>query len=300
MEIVDWLFLSLLGAAALAVTGVIDKFILGRYVRDPLAYLAALVVMQQILIVAIPAYLGWGFVYPQTLYALAAGGCQVVLWAAYLLALQVEETSRVAALVYVFPIFVFLGAFLFLGETLAAKDYAGGVLLVCSALLISYRPTQGGRPAVISPALKYMAVFWVFTAAYALAAKYLLSFMNEWHLILWSSLGSMLAVLPLLGRESVRKEFATYFRSGPFLLSALLADEVFDFLGRGAFIFAYALGSVALVSSVAALQPFLTLVYVILLGLFVPGILQEELDRKTMALKTVAILLIVVGVYLVS
>ena len=300
METVDWLFLSLAGAAALAVTGVIDKFILGRYVRDPLAYLAALVVLQQILIVAIPAYLGWGFVYPQTLYALAAGGCQVVLWAAYLLALQVEETSRVAALVYVFPVFVFLGAYLFLGEALAANDYAGGALLVCSALLISYRPTQGGRSAIISPALKYMAVFWVFTAAYALAAKYLLSFMNEWHLILWSSLGSLLAVLPLLGRESVRKEFASYFRSGPFLLSALLADEVFDFLGRGAFIFAYAIGSVALVSSVAALQPFITLVYVILLGLFVPGILPEELDRKTMALKTVAILLIVVGVYLVS
>jgi uncharacterized membrane protein len=297
---VDWLFLSLLGASALAVTGVIDKFILGRYVRDPLAYLAALVVMQQILIVAIPAYLGWGFVFPQTLYALAAGSCQVVLWAAYLLALQVEETSRVAALVYVFPVFVFLGAYLFLGETLAAKDYAGGALLVCSAFLVSYRPAQGASPAIFSPAIKYMAVFWVFTAAYALVAKYLLAFMSEWHLILWSSLGSLLAVLPLLGRETARREFAAYFRGGPFLLLALFADEILDFLGRGAFIFAYALGSVALVSSVAALQPFITLVYVILLGLFVPGILQEELDRKTMALKTVAILLIVVGVYLVS
>jgi hypothetical protein len=84
------------------------------------------------------------------------------------------------------------------------------------------------------------------------------------------------------------------------LLLALLADELFDFLGRGAFIFAYAAGSVALVSSVAALQPFITLVYVILLGLVVPGILQEELDRKTMAQKAAAILLIVVGVYLVS
>ena len=195
----------------LQLPGVIDKFILGRYVRDPLAYLAALVVMQQILIVAIPAYLGWGFVFPQTLYALAAGGAQVVLWAAYLFALQVEETSRVAALVYVFPVFVFMGAFLFLGETLAANDYAGGVLLVCSALLISYRPTQGGRPAVISPALKYMAVFWIFTAAYALAAKYLLAFMNEWHLILWSSLGSMLAVLPLLGREVGPKRVCRIF-----------------------------------------------------------------------------------------
>lgn len=296
----DWLFLSLVGAAALAVTGVIDKFLLGRYARDPLAYLVALVTMQQILIVAIPIYWGWGYVFPQTLYALAAGGCQVVLWAAYLRALQVEETSRVAALVYVFPVFVFLGAYLFLGETLAAKDYAGGTLLVCSALLISYRPAQGGVPAIFSPALKYMAVFWAFTAAYALTAKYLLAFMNEWHLILWSSLGSLLTVLPLLGSEPLRKEFAAYFRGGPFLLTALFADEVFDFLGRGAFIFAYAIGSVALVSSVAALQPFITLVYVILLGRFVPGILQEELDRKTMIMKTVAILLIVVGVYLVS
>ena len=153
---------------------------------------------------------------------------------------------------------------------------------------------------MFSPALKYMAVFWIFTAAYALAAKYLLAFMNEWHLILWSSLGSLLFVLPLLGRKAVRKEVAGYFRSGPFLLSALLADELFDFLGRGAFIFAYAAGSVALVSSVAALQPFITLVYVILLGLLVPGILREELDRKTMAQKTLAIIMIVAGVYLVS
>jgi uncharacterized membrane protein len=298
---VDWLFLSLVGASALAVTGVIDKLVLGKYVRDPLAYLATLVVMQQILIVAIPAYLGWGFVYPQTLYALAAGSCQVILWAAYLLALQVEEASRVAALVYVFPVFVFLGAYLFLGETLAGKDYAGGALLVCSAFLISYRPAQGTCPGLFSSAIKYMAVFWVFTATYALAAKYLLAFMNEWHLILWSSLGSLLAVLPLLGRGPIRKEVAAYFwGGGPFLLLAIFADELLDFLGRAAFIFAYALGSVALVSSVSALQPFITLIYVILLGLFFPGILPEELDKKTVALKTFAIVLIVVGVYLVS
>lgn len=296
----DWFILSLVGASALAVTGVIDKFVLSKYVRDPLAYLAALVVMQQMLIAVIPLYLGWGFVYPQTFYAMAAGGIQVVLWAAYLLALHVEETSRVAAMVFVFPVFVFLGSFLFLGETLATKDYAGGALLVGSALLISYRPADPGSPAIISPALRYMAVFWIFSAVYALAAKYLLDFMNEWHLILWSSLGSLLAVLPLLLREPARREFAAYFRRGPFLLSALLADEVFDFLGRGAFIFAYAIGSVALVSSVAALQPFITLIYVIVLGLFVPGVLEEELDRKTIALKTIAVILIIAGVYLVS
>ncbi|MDD1760604.1 MAG: EamA family transporter [Methanothrix sp.] len=295
----DWFILSLVGAAAISVTGIIDKLILGRFVRDPLAYLVVLVVMQQTLVLAIPAHLGWGFVYPQSLYALIAGAFQVILWTAYLIALKQEETSRVAALVYVFPVFVFLGAYLFLGETLEQDDYLGGALLVISALMISYRPGRQGS-FILSPALKYMSVFWVFTAVYALASKYLLGFMTEWHLILWSSLGSLLTVLPFLGRKSIRKEAAGYFRGGVFLILALFADEIFDLLGRGAFIFAYGKGSVALVSSVAAMQPFITLLYVILLGLFVPGVLAEELDKKTIALKTAAVALIVIGVYLVS
>lgn len=295
----DWLILSIVGAAALAVTGIIDKFILSRYVKDAMAYLLVLVVMQQVLILAIPAYLGWGYVFPQSIYAMANGMFQVVLWTAYLFALQQEETSRVAALVYVFPVFVFLGAYLFFGETLDLNDYAGGAMLVGSAVLTSYRPGLKGETS-ISPALKYMTIFWIFTAAYALTSKYLLDFMTEWHLILWSSIGSFLVVLPLLLRESVRREMKAYFRAGLFLLVALFADEVFDIIGRGASVFAYKLGSVALVSSVAAMQPFITLLYVIILGLFIPGVISEELDRKTMTMKVAAAIMIIVGVYLVS
>lgn len=284
----------------MAVTGVADKFIMSKYVRNPLAYLVTLVILQQIFVVPIIVYAGWSFVYPQSIYALAAGCAQVILWAAYLRALQLEETSRVAALVYVFPVFVFLGSFIFLGEILTAEDYAGGILLVSSAFLVSYRPAKKGKSVVFSPALKFMAIFWVFTAAYALVAKYLLAFMNEWHLIMWSSLGSFIMVLPLLGSAKIRLESVKYFRISPYIFSILVLEEVFDFLGRGAFIFAYASGSVALVSSVSSLQPFFTLFYVVLLGLLVPGIMPEEMGRKTIALKIAAILLIVAGVYLVS
>ncbi len=297
---VDWFLYAFIGAASLAVTGIIDKFILGRYVTSHIAYMVALIILQQIFAIGIILFLGAGFVYPESLYAMAAGSAQVVLWASYLRALQVEEVSRVSAMVYVYPIFVFLGAYLFLGEALSMRYYAGGTLLVISALMISYRPQKDKSAFILSPALKYMVAFWIFSAAYAIAAKYLLSFMDEWHLIMWSSLGNLAIVLPLLAKKEIRCEVRQYFWTGPFLFSALLADEVFDFLGRCAFIFAYALGSVALVSSVGALQPFLTLVYVILLGVFIPGILIEELDSKTMAIKLSALLLIVIGVYMVS
>lgn len=65
-------------------------------------------------------------------------------------------------------------------------------------------------------------------------------------------------ILQFLGIKRIRDEAFGYLQGGMFLISALVADEIFDFLGREALIFAYALGSVALVSSVAALQPFLT------------------------------------------
>jgi uncharacterized membrane protein len=297
---VDWFLFAFIGAASLAITCIIDKFILGRYVTSHIAYLVALIILQQIFALGILLFSGAGFVYPQSLYAMAAGSAQVVLWASYLRALQVEEASRVSAMVYVYPIFVFLGAYLFLGETLSLKYYAGGILLVISALLISYRPPLNGGAIILSPALKYMISFWIFSAAYAVAAKYLLSFMDEWHLIMWSSFGNLAIVLPILIIKEIRSEAISYFRGGWHLFAGLLADEIFDFLGRGALIFAYALGSVALVSSVAALQPFITLVYVILLGMFIPGILVEELDSRTLALKLSALFLIVIGVYLVS
>lgn len=296
----DWFLFALIGAASLAITGVVDKFILDKYVKSCYAYLISLVLIQQIFTIGIFLIMGSGFVYPQSFYAMAAGAAQVILWLSYLRALQVEETSRVAALVYVYPIFVFPAAFFFLGEALSLRDYAGGILLVMSALLVSYRPPVKGGPLILSPALKYMLIFWLFSALYAVAAKYLLSFMDEWHLIMWSSLGNLLMILPFLGIKRIRDEAFGYLQGGMFLLTALVADEIFDFLGRGALIFAYALGSVALVSSVAALQPFLTLIYVITLGIFIPGVLTEELDSRTLALKLAAVFLIVMGVYLVS
>ncbi len=287
----NWFLFSLAGAACLAVTGVIDKLMLDKYARSPVAYLVALIILQQIFAVGIFAFAGSGFIYPQSLFALAAGGIQVILWASYLHALQVEEASRIAAMVFVYPVFVFLGGFFFFSETLAPGDYIGGLLLLSSALLISYRPTVRG--AIISPGLKYMIYFWISAAIYALAAKYLLSFMSEWHLIMWSSLGNLAMVLPLVGIEKIREESFRYFLAGPKLFSALLANEIFDFLGRSAFIFAYALGSAALVSSVAALQPFITLTYIASLSIFMPGVLKEELDSRALALKIIAIILII-------
>ncbi len=83
-------------------------------------------------------------------------------------------------------------------------------------------------------------------------------------------------------------------------LGAVLLEEVFDFLGRIGFLFAYALGSVALAASVNALQPLMILIYVIFLSLFMHGILKEEITRETLAFKFVAVVLVAIGMYLIA
>lgn len=299
MKLMNWLIFAILSTAAFAATVIIDKLLLNRYVRNSTAYLIALIVMQQFFAAVVIAFYGASFIYPASIYGMLAGSAQAAMYMAYIRALQVEEASRVTSLFFVYPLFVFLAADVLLGETLTEKDYAGGLILVLSALLISYRPSVN-RSIVLSPALKHIVFFWLFSTLYSIGVKYLLAFIDEWHLFVWSSLGTMLAVVPLIADREIRTEVIEFLKAGHHFIGGAALEEIFDFLGRISSIFALALGPVALVSAVGALQPAITLIYILALSFFVPGLLEEELDRGTLILKFVAGILVVIGVYLVS
>ncbi len=296
----NWLIFALIGTASLAATGILDKFILSRYIKNSAAYLVSLIIMQQLFALLILIFKGPEFVYPASAIALFAGSFQIVLLVSYLRALQVEEVSRVMPLVFIYPLFVFAFASLFLRETLTLGKYIGALMLVLSAILISYKPAKAKISIVLSPAVKYLFFFWVFVALYSVTAKYLLSFIDEWQLYFWSSLGNLLFCMPILGIRRIRMETFGILKKGYKVLGTILLQEIFDFLGRIGFIFAYALGSVTLVASVNTIQPLIVLVYVIILGLFMPGILQEEMGKETLVFKFTATVLVVIGMYFIS
>lgn len=295
----DWLFLSVLGTASISATSIIDKLILNRYVQNSTAYLISLVVVQQIFAILILAFRGPGILYSSSLAGLIPGVLLMAAWIAYLRALQLEEVSRVMSLTFVYPIFIFLGTGL-LGEALSLKSYAGSALLLISAFLASYRHSQDRDFMAFSPALKYLFCFWILVAAYSVLVKMLLFQMDEWQIYFLSSIGSLLAAGPILAIRAVRSESLAIFHRGLPVIGAVLLEETFDFSGRICMIFAYALGSVALVSSVAALQPLIVLSYIVVLSLFQPGLLREEIGRDTLALKLIAVVLVALGIFLIQ
>jgi drug/metabolite transporter (DMT)-like permease len=317
----EWLSLAFLGTISFSVAGVLDKYMLSSYTDDSKAYIVCQVLASQLFTIPILLIAGANFVYPQSLIALLFGSLQVIPSFFYMKALQIEEASKVSAMEYVYPLFVFVGSVLFLGEVLEIRHCAGGLLLLIGTLLISYNKNgsaitgsnsdslningKTSKPffSALSPAIKPFLTYWILTAAYYLTLKYLLITIDEWNLYIWSSLGGMVAILPLLGMPSIRSEVKGFFKQGGRAVVALISEETFQFLGIIFSIFAYAIGSATMVSSIGALQPIVTLLFIVALGILMPKLAhatQEKTDWCSLKQKGISFIVVVMGIYFVS
>jgi uncharacterized membrane protein len=305
----DWLTFAFLGTIFFSAAGVLDKLLLSSYANDSKAYIVCQIFAQQLFTIPVVVIVGANFVYPESLYALLFGCLQVLPSIYFLRALQVEEASKVTALEYVYPVFVFIGSVLLLGEVLEPKHCAGGLLLLVGSLLISHKSNGSNSSnglsglVALSPAIKPFLSYWILTALYYLSLKYLLISIDGWHLYTWSSFGSLMAVVPLMAIPSTRRNVTGFFAGGGYAIAALISEETFQFLGLIFSIFAYALGSVTLVSSVGALQPILTVFLILALGLLTPKLargMNERTDRRALMQKSLSFMIVLVGIYFVS
>lgn len=293
----SWIILALLSTIFFSASGLLDKFILSIDSFNSKSYIICQILVSQLFVIPIFILAGVEFIYPTSIFVILLGSVQVLPAIYYMKAMQNEEVSRVTALEYLYLIFVFLGAAVLLGETLTIKHYIGGLLLTVSIVLVSYRFKGNDSLPGLSPAIKQFCVYWVFTAFYYLALKYFLATINEWNLFAWSSLGNLIMVVPLLADKGVRKDTLNFFRGSKSAIGALLSEEAFHFLGVICSIFAYALGSVSLVTTVGALQPFMTLMSVVALSQFKPGLFNEELSSSTLVQKFMSVILVSIGIY---
>ena len=311
----EWLILAFLGTVFFSGAGVLDKLLLSKCTNDSKAYIVCQVLAQQLFTIPVLLIVGPKFMYPESLIAMLFGCLQIFPAFFYMKAMQTEEASKVSAMEYVYPVFVFIGSVFLFGEVLDLKCCAGGLLLVVGTLLLSYKknvirsgsisrgPKILTNLVALSPAIKPFMSYWILTAIYYLSLKYLLVSMDEWHLYTWSSLGSLMVVLSLLSKQSIRSEVTDFFAGGGVAVGALISEEIFQFLGLIFSMFAYAIGSVTLVSSVGALQPILTVLLILGLGVLAPKLakeMNERTDRRALVQKGISFLVVMIGIYFLS
>ncbi len=290
----SWILFALLAAITWAIINTIDKLILTKYVKNPIIPLVVLCIIN--ILAGIVVYYAHGFSRLSIFGLIIAllGGTFYLLGALfYFKAVKLEEISRVVALFSFTPLVVAILAYIFLGESFNAYTYLGIILIVLGAYLISTNNFTRIR------SVKTLGFVLLATLSFSILyiiTKYLLNYADFWTVFGIIRISIIIPLIPL---------YIMYFKplkelfNRPKLFVGLTMNESFNLVGTFFVTLAISLGPVTLVDTMVETQPFFNLLIAVILSIFYPYILKEEISASTVFIKFVAIVLMFVGVNLI-
>lgn len=292
----EWFFLTLLSAVAYSALDLIEKRLISNKIKSPLILAMFVAIFYPINLVLIPVFFKIDFTLLPSALSFAIGAGMGIAYLLFMKAIRVEEISRVVTLHYTYPLFIAPMAFFFLNEGLTSANYAGVVLLVVSTFMISYK--GNGTRILYSQALLLMTVLNVAIAIENILAKYLFDFTNFWSFIFWLTAGIVVIRMLLLVVPRVRKEFmAIQFRQ---LIGYGVAISLLFLVANMSYYSAVSLQLVSLVSALSAIQPMFILVMVVAILYLKPAFVSEELSKKAVITKSIAVVLVFAGTYMIT
>ena len=292
----EWFFLTLLSAAAYSVLDLIEKHLISAKIKNPLMLAIFVAIFYPINLALIPLFFKIDLALLPSALSFAIGAGMGIAYLLFMKAIRVEEISRVVTLHYTYPLFIAPMAFFFLNEDLTTANYIGILLLVVSTFMVSYR--GNGTRILYSPALLLMTVLNIAIAIENILAKYLFDFTNSWSFIFWLTAGMVVIRMLLLFVPKVRKEFmAIQFRQ---LIGYGIAISLLFLVANMFYYSAVSLQLVSLVSALSAVQPMFILAMAVAILYLKPAFVSEELSKKAVITKSIAVVLVFAGTYMIT
>jgi drug/metabolite transporter (DMT)-like permease len=295
----DWFIFTFVATILWAAGVVIDKYVLTKHIQDPFSYQLLLIIVEAPVMLPL-LFTSTSTAFPWSLLGIIGGLGMYPGLILYFKAMAIEESSRVISLWYTGTIFVPIFAYVFLKEKLSLPSYLGIILLVASAMFISYRKEEG-KKAVISPALGLILTSGIVFAGYEVLTKYVLGALDYFSYFAWNFVGTAILGLALFCLPKIRHNFLNDIQKVN--RTVLLWRIINTSIGLTATVLYYiaiSSGPVSLVSATASFEPFFVFAITLVLSLFVPRILKEETGKKVVAVKGLALILIIVGAWLIT
>lgn len=292
-----WIYFVLAAQLIWAFTVVIDKIVLSKgYIKSPLVYVA-LNGLTNVLIVLLLPFADFEPLkladFAIALFSSASLVVSIVLWYK---AVSQEEVSRVIIMFQLIPVFVWLMAFLFLGESLKGYQLAGFLCLITAGFAVSYKKTNGKFR--LSRAFYYVLASSFFVALAYISSKHVFNVTGFWSGVLWLRLTTFVALAVLLA-PSVRKEFFDTFKNMKNKIKALLgAKMAIDFAAFALSDYAISVGAVSLISALSnATAPLFVFMLASLATIYLPSFIDEDIHKRNILTKLAALGLIIVGIW---
>lgn len=300
-----WLLLALIVPFMLAAVNVIDKLVVDRHVKTTLLYPFYIGVIEMVMASTLLATLlltgledvNWKVIGG----AMAMGALRGVGLVTMVLALRLEQVSRVIALWFLNPIMVVGMAVVFLSESVSSLAIGAIAMASVGAGIVSWTGGEASRgfmaPKVIALALA-SALAW---ASANILTKQFVDDDSFWQLYFGSRAGFGVVMLVLILNAEVRRSAGAGWRSKPLVGLFLLAEAIVT-ISLILYYSAINLGPVSLVSAIGAIQPLTVLIYSIGLALLFPAVFSGWVTRGRGKLvpQLIGTLVLAVGVSIVS
>lgn len=186
-------------------------------------------------------------------------------------------------------------AALFLGEIFIPIKYLGVVLLVIGAMLLSSNKFS----------FNFGKAFWLMVLASVLLAinqvitKYLLGFADFWTIFGYIRIGAFVALIPSIAMNI--ESFKSIYRGrGLKPFGFIATSESLNLFAVLSITLAATTGLITLVNALSSVQPFFVLFLTVLISIFYPQILKEEIKRSIVMTKVIAIATMFAGVILIN
>ena len=291
-----WLIITISFYSILAVVFLVDKYLLTGSIANPKVYTFYVGTLGIAFLLLVPFVNFLVPTLPQIILALSAGAIYIfaIFW--FYKSLQLFEASRVVpAISGMVPLFTFGLVYISSSgkEILSLSDIIAFVLLVLGSFLMAVEKEK----FMNLQSLKISAICALLLSLSFVLLKYVYLYMPFWSGLIWTKLGGFLtAICFFVLAKEVREEI---FQKKVILKQKTMAIFIVNqAAGGGASIlqnWAFALAPLAYIAIINALQGVqyvFLLIFTILLSLKFPQILKEEISRKVILQKIIAILLI--------
>ena len=310
----SWIVVALSAYLILAVANLLDKFLINSVLSSSKAYVFAASMMSLLVFIVAPWFLQWPGVWPFLFNILAGIIFAVALWFLYE-ALKRGETSRILVIIGgTTPIFSLILSLVFFKEHFSNNQWLGMLTLLVGVFIIAFLPQSRSYLSRVIKKIGFKQdearngaiVFAVLSAlayaSYFICSKYAYSSQPFMSSFIWTRLGSALFVsMFLLSRKYRAEIFNALSRKNPNKNKFLVV--VNQCLGSTGFLlqnYAVFLGSVALVNALQGFQYAFLLIIGTILALLKPKLLKENFSWRIVFQKSVAILVIGIGIYFLT
>ncbi|MDP3741274.1 MAG: EamA family transporter [bacterium] len=277
-----------------AVNGVVDKFLLSKVVKQPIAYAFYIGITGPLTLLLAPFGLQSLLTPGDFFIAIVGGGSFIFALVFFYKAIRQTSISRILPIEGGFvPFFTLILAYVLLHERLGDTQIFAFALLVSGAVLIAFKKEKTGWHA--SALGNGIIAAFLFALSFTLT-KYTFDQTNFVSGLIWTRLGFFLVSLSFLIPENTRKHILntpkeTSTGSKFLYYGTRITGGVAGLLQN----YSIAIGSVTIVNALQGTQYAALLLMTMLLSKYYPRILKEKASPGILVQKILALILIVLG-----